>query len=484
MTPSRSPSWFHCLYAALAVCACEGSSAGGDAAPFDAGPNVADRACAEHSGTRILRRLLVAPDGAFIRMNLWDELLGVACKVARYGGGDVGPEGTYCVPDTAAGTVYYRDAGCTDPYIVFGLADSKSFGWEIDQSACIGTPWLYAAGSELDAPASAAHYRDALGNCQPTEVPVNDAYFYAVDRRIETGELVAMIEDTVGQGRVVQRRFSGSDGSVVCGATHDQTFAADCSMTDTDAPGSFHCTPLGQPVRELFSDAACSSAVSAVELGDCPDASATHARWRSPDSAECGRRPVFVSELEAVTTDAHYAQAGGECQLLGTPGVTRFAHVGAEVAAETVPDFRYVDEVSSTRLRRRFLATDGGLAVFDGLWHDTALGIDCRHDSVTESGALYCLPWFPDDVRSLYVDETCTDAVTVVIDTGASCDPAPKFAVDRRGEMPKVWSLEPRADPVYSAFPGPGCTIVEGVAYELVDEVGISAFVRLESVIE
>lgn len=350
-----------------------------------------------------------------------------------------------CVPlaDQAA----FGDDLCTEPVGRGVSIDEPTHFIGYDQVGDEVRPVrVYPAGDELDT--IKRYYLRWGAECLGPYADPDEVTYYALGPELGGGDLVALHERELGEGRLALRLRESDDGMRVPLGLRDRTLAADCRPGVRD-DGTVRCEPDADTEVSYFRDPACSQPVVAVHA-EAPVP--VLARMDGPSGCT-----DYYAVGEAVATTL-YQRQGDTCmaQVL-VPPPQAFA-IGEPLELVT---FARTLEPGDGRLQRVVL-DDGELQIFDDVLFDRATRADCRRYRF-EDGVTRCIPTALASSFQLYTP-TCAVPVEVAELPPRSCQ-RPAFAAtttagglqlraigDRAGEPLHTWNFGPCRP--YVADPG------------------------------
>jgi hypothetical protein len=420
-----------------------GDDEGRDAGAGDAGPS-GEGACVPTSGERLRRVMRVHDDGSSEQVDLVDVKLGVRCELT------VATDGvTRCMPEGLPywyGRVVYRDATCSQTMIEVtpgGEAATHVRAWGSSGQSCIIPYRYFELGAATSAEGGVVYDFDDGGNC--VGEPAGDLAYRTVAEEITVDRFTATTDRWVGAGRIQTRAIEGEDGSRQCrvgGPFFDQELGIQCSFNE-DENGTMRCMPDGPPIDTYYTDASCSTPVSAGRLpASCAPDYPYGLEMTLPGT--CTGFRFRVRELGDAVAPG-YEMSGG-CRAIN-PEVHRLVAAGDFVPSTSLAGASRELVGGGERLSRVALVSDGGAEQFAGMWFDRTLGAHCRFDTAGD-GSQRCIPRYTIDrpvsaVRHWFSDAACTVPLTVASDTECPGSEPPTLALgdSQAGELNRVWRI-------------------------------------------
>lgn len=346
------------------------------------------------AGTRLVPVVERSEDGVTQFLHWYDSELGIDCEFVR------DSVGTYrCLPvETFGGTVGFGDEACAVP--VVGVASCASVGSHVrgvlaGAAECSEGPrhQAYLRGGPIGA-GNVGRFDAYSGSCASFARDYPERYAL---EPVSDDIFVAGVAVTEVRGTVQVRAIVAEDGAFVRDRLVHPRFGTVCAAWQTGDVGveGLSCGAPSSGSRG-FSDAACTSAVYAVDDdGTCASASSSiiviEDGWYGIGEAWDGSR--YDLDVEGTCAPAEpptfdpftYHQLGAPIEPVETP----------EFAVQVVPE-------DPGRLRRVGVAGDGETLVLPGVfsssphddtvrWYDSLLDQGCRTADDAE-GTLRCFP--------------------------------------------------------------------------------------------
>jgi hypothetical protein len=275
-------------------------------------------------GGRVGVRATTSDDGLYVPLDFVDRHLHAPCVFVS----SSTPTSQRCVP-LEAGSIEYRDAGCTDPVLALGEGD-------VEPPAAIGSgttcePRVFAVGAETED--HGTHALDQDGTCvEAARGP--GRWLELVPHELAT---LARVR-TAAPGRRLEPIHITVDGVRVADfALFDTEIGEECAAaTSTREPGVYRCVPrdVGYVV-DAYDDPACTFPIQAglVYVGDeRPDCDLAP----SPAYARDFLGGTHIRRLGGPrTAPTYHTQWSGTCEL-DTTSYRRYYHLG-----EPIPDTQW-----------------------------------------------------------------------------------------------------------------------------------------------
>jgi len=403
---------------------------------------LAEDPLAAASGTRIALQKYRYDDGTeqAVATEFYDRVTHARCRPLAWADGV-----QRCVP--VADDAVYLDAACTQ---LIGLGQTIArpthfIAYDARPAGRVVTR-VVRAGQPRDA--IPRYFQTVGGACTgPVAVPAQLTRFFAIGAELDAGDLVAVHDREVGDGRLAIAVRETDDGMRVPAGLRDRELGAACTPT-TRGDGTTTCEPVGAATPSYFRDPACSQPAIAVGAATA----ATIARLIEPSG--CASYHQLGDELAAPL----YRRDGAACTAVDAPAGSRVFAPGP--AIDLPPLDRSLEAGPGQRLQHVVFETGDPAApryIGDQLF-DTAVATACAPRQLRD--AIRCLPASV-AATTLFV-AGCTQQVRVAEVPQRACTPVGFATTNRPFQITAIGDVV--TDPVfrqdgaacapYSAAPG------------------------------
>jgi hypothetical protein len=229
---------------------------------------------------------LVKPTGA-----LHDNVYNFDC----YLGYAPGQATTRCLPLRFFPALYYTDAQCTVPELVYpsvlniGTPDLTVVPARTPAGQCPAVPMYSRVGAQ-NTPTAWYQYNSTTGACVAVAPPTN-SMTYSVGAQVPLTSF-ARSPDAVAGRRISYMDLTAGPQTLHDAGFYDTALATEC-QPQRQPDGAYRCVPLGGSVRSYYSDAACQQAIDVA--------------WFYQGAASCPPPVIsaYASKAAGCTTEFH-----------------------------------------------------------------------------------------------------------------------------------------------------------------------------------
>jgi hypothetical protein len=384
-----------------------------------------DRTTNHVAGTRIRPRNAVTSEGDRSWQGWHDSERDEDCQFMTAADGKL-----RCLPYNAEARIYFTDAACSDPVVVFvddHCADTEpEYLLYLEGEPCdenrgtrvyeLGAAYDVAGGlylldsstgacSEFTNPSIGTHYRKGA------EVPADS---------FAEGEA----KSWPSPGQIVTDGLVGADGLLQVRGWHDSEHGDVRCYFDLADDGVERCLPRAGLSETQYYASGCTERLLGTYAACPSDDSVEYASLFN--STECGGGNS-VYRRGAEYTGAPFENASACTAAVTPPTYTLYARGEQVPASEFTSTTLSSNQADGGRLLPTYRNSDDGACWFEG-WHDTLLGTDCSFELMSD-GKLHCVPDVlggPSPIVA-YSDPDCTVEESYAIQGSCAAAP-PKYA--------------------------------------------------------
>ena len=287
-------------------------------------------------GGRLRLRYWESADGLQRRSAVYDQQLETDCYLAFGSLRDPGRP-TMCIPHGSPSTPYFSDRACTTPALV-NTEDCPVPRFMTEASSCPDEPpVVHQVGPGITSPL----YELTDTTCTES----GDAEGAPRHPSAGIASLQGIPGAHVDAGRIKTTAFAiDADHVVKASALYDSRYEINCNPRQT-RDGQLRCEPIGDSVRTMFTDAACTSPVKMIMVFRAPTCSNAEVRSLGVEYVStpgtCGPT-LSLHRPGAPTTSPRYVQRGA-CELFDDPSIQLYDTIGTVPLEELSTGQRMID---------------------------------------------------------------------------------------------------------------------------------------------